>query len=1156
MSENLNSEQSNNDPHYSEWDSLMAKSNEQIQQNFLDDKEHIANKQKRDRFNYSQADVMPKDQDETTEEYSNRIAGIHEDFPRQAEEGPAEYQKRMQAAYEDGSILQSVAERMIDSESVIGQSLKNDLLNIDDMKNGGRFDEERAKVLRREVLEKALKEQKALGQAEAKRQSREDLKAKLEVKKRAQAEADAKRKIETGDGDKTETGDNDKKTPDIQIIGLKIERKDKDKGALASKLDELNAIAAEKQAEKDTFQAKIDELGDIAEKKSGPTQEEFQSQIDVLSDIIDKKTGPLVGINADFTEDKEDYAHDFAERELNDEVAHSNFIKKIWKGTLFKKYYQKKYEQEIYSGNRQITHNGKKISLDEYIEDLSAATIKRFVIGASTEYTNHFIHNKAGERIDEVDARTTEVVKGAIEWYASAKIPEDGSEEELKAEFGNRIKRLQAEGRDNGKPVNGKLINNYLDMAIQARECAEHGMAMERIMEGFKVYNANVRDGIRSEAHRDNLDKIIDKLEESKIGNFISSPVLAAAVGAAWGLAQSGSRALAGPLGGLGVAGAVAGLKERNRVTEDRVRMMRDAAQNYQYEGQQQERPKGKRAKYEARLGGTLYDMRPASELTNGLNQAIESGDHESIMKAIAEARVRVELSDADSKDLISYSSADNIGTERLNLDIALISAEKNLSEEDKAALELQKTAIQEHIMEDIDASDRDFRKVRTAQALKQAGKSIVIGGAFFFGSQEIIAAVDPGKIGLLEKSGILKTANRDDAKETILASLAGPRGFSAKTIENVSGDDAANIKRYKDAGYEQLQTKQAWTETKQDLVDIKPKSSTNRVKAIYDGWANNGTKGADGNELNIEVRNNAIISNMTGNSTMNGQAFNYNQLAKAGNIKGYITVGGAKFEVASSVNSAGQLTWPIDANGAITTTTGESIKAIGDNGEKLFKYFEVALDNGPDANGFTHIMPFATETGADSFRGTIQQVVETAVEHPATYSFVKHIPHDIYYGGVAMPGVTARTGLGTATAPNVPPTAPAPIPEAPAPAAPEVPAQPEPTSDTSETSAPTPASTGNQIDSTSVPNSSSQDSISYEEALDSVQNRIGEEGVRYLADERPFDKVDSTGFGEWWNSLSDEARREVTTLLLPRALAENNTGHALHTWLQRQGLI
>lgn len=470
--------------------------------------------------------------------------------------------------------------------------------------------------------------------------------------------------------------------------------------------------------------------------------------------------------------------------------------------------------------------------------------------------------------------------------------------------------------------------------------------------------------------------------------------------------------------------------------------MLRDAANGLEY-------GKNGQNKHEAKLGGTLYDMRPASELTSRIQEIMdrakngETGYGVDLMQAIAEARVRIDFSDSEQKDLISYSSASNRGKERLELDKILIRAERALSEKGKKDYETMRNQIKTDLIEGYEDAageyhegvldkDDEFKNYRTIAAAKKAGKTLAFGIGTFFVSQEVMAAIDPAKIGIFEKAGLLKTANNQDAQETILARALGRGTYTIRgedqieTIANIS--DPEQVARYEAAGYVKTQTTPATTETRSVLSEVDPSASTARVDVRYDGWASSGTV-PNNNELRTAIVNGRFVSNMSGQARFNGQTLNYDPAS----VKAYITVGDAKFELAGSMNEAGQMSW--GEGGVFTTTTGETIKAIGDNGEKLYKYFEIAADNGVDADGIQHIIPLATDTGANTFADKISQVIEEAVESPATYTFSKVIPgaSETFVRGVDTSSLAfapnlifgTRTGLGEASPASENPAAP-----------------------------------------------------------------------------------------------------------------------------------
>ncbi|MBQ3432958.1 hypothetical protein IJG22_01520 [Candidatus Saccharibacteria bacterium] len=1095
-------------------------------------------------------EYIPMFQDEKSEEYSKRIDLVYQDFPRQEDETLEQYKERIAAADENGDLLSSLVSHTVDQDSKAGRQLRDDLANIEDM----HFDEDRAKQLRREVMQTALENQRAQEQEQARAARRAELKERLRQKHEGQSAEDIEK---------------------AKLAAVELE-KAREAAAEKAKL----AAAACREAAAEVRQQHQDEIDAILEKMSNPQQ---------------------AAINFDVSRDRQELAHDYAEMALNAEKATQGFVKNLWKGNLFRKYYEKKYEREILEGRREVElEDGTKKNLDQIVRERSESAIARFTYAAIEGYEkSDFIHRKAGEEMRESDKETSLAISSVIKQYVNdwAKNNSDPhslrDNNDIRREFDNSIREALAQLRDSSQAEHGTL-DNYYDVATdtlararvitQASEKITHEMAIDRVMDGFKVYNADVRNNVRTEAHRDNIDKIVNRLESSALGSIIPPEIIAAAVGTASALTQTGVRAATGVAGALGLSGLFAGLRERNRVTEDRARMMRDKAVGLEYDSGYANRAARKRAKYEARLGGTLYDVRPANELAANIDQALDSGDEDAVLRAIAEARVRVDFSDSERKDLISYSSAEELGDERAWLDVSLVRAEKRFSRnaDNRQKLEAMKAEIQKQITQSVREQDRDFRRFRTAQAVKQSGKTIAIGAAFFLGSQEVMAAMDPNKIGILEKAGILKTQNSDTASETILAHLA-PNNASANTTYttepiNVRGDQEAKIKELEEAGYTGREVTPAHHETSRDIQDVLPANSTHALK-VNTTFADNGTLAADGNELNLYLENGRYVANLHGNSSLGNQVFNYEQLANAGRIKGHISIGGGTFEVASSIDPSGQITWPIDASGNITTTTGETIRAFGENGEKLFKAFRVVADNGTDANGIQQVVSLAADRGADTFSGTIKQIVETTIEQPAVYEFTKTIANagatsgGLTLEGVMVPPFASRAGLGRARArrterPSQQSTESVPEPEAtsPAPVENQPPQAPAP-----QAAAPA-ASTGNQPAPVAENQSAANTASSAPETAPQApvpefgvtaairatfQDAVGETGVRYMIDDAAYDpenRLLQDQMASWWSSLDEAAQRDV--IEYERNNSSAPQGRALRAWLSMQRVL
>lgn len=892
---------------------------------------------------------------------------------------------------------------------------------------------------------------------------------------------------------------------------------------------------------------------------------------------------PLVAVNADFTLDKQELAHDLAERELNEEVSKSGLIKKIWKGNLFKKVYETRYTKELIEGDRKVAVNGKELSVDEIMAGRKDSAISRFVMRV-VDNSKAYIHTKAGEKMTEADEKTTKLIRRAIERFATAEVTDDVSEADIERAFKDEIERIKGRSRDTDDGTDELLFDNYFDVAMQARKRADFGISIDRVMEGFKVYDATVRDGIRTEAHRTNTDKIINKLEGK--GLFVAAEAVALATASYNALTQTGVRALAGAGAGIALSSVLAGYRERNRVTEDRARMMRDVANGMNY---------GKdMSKYEQRIGGTLYVTEKATKLTSDIEKAVAGeGD---LLKAIARARVHINYSDSQKKDLISYSSEDNRGKERLDLDIATIRAEKSLSDEDRQKLATIEKQLLRDIFEKVDEKDTVFKRERAKLAVKKAGKSLLVGSLVFLGSQEVMAAMDPGKVGILEKYGVLDKfkntefynklnnqfgfelkENTNDASETLLASHFGTKRGSTFTTEEirVSDDDIASIEKYRGYNFDEAQITEPSVETVTDYVEISPSSSPNQVRAIIDGYANNGTPYADGNELSLHVGKGNLYTTMHGVSSMGTEKFDIDALAASNQVKGYVTIGGARFEVAFNGNNA----W--GENGILTTTTGENIRCFTDSGAPTYDLFQIAIDRGTDADGFTHIVPIASHVGSGSFKGTITSMVEVPKTVPGTIAFYRTIesgvPRAIDMQGVAFTASGARQGLSGPNQSNAPRKAPGrpvmaiPTPDiepvapirtttaptestepAPVHPAPTEPPAPEITIDTTESSAAEPAPTettdsapeSSHDEPTKEPEQkSSRDEKSdalWQEAIEKHASGVPKEAIEFLSRPDSEDLLeDDIASGErvknyvaWWDKQSESVRQAVGKLV------------------------
>lgn len=269
---------------------------------------------------------------------------------------------------------------------------------------------------------------------------------------------------------------------------------------------------AEAEAEAETDDS---ELSDNPEE----TIEQKRARLAKINERIaelEKRLEPLTAVNANFTYDRRELAQGLAERALAAETAKAGLIKRIWKGKLFKDYFERKYEREFLEGKRKIKTEDGETDLNSLIRSRSDETIRRFVLGATDDMA--YLHGgKNGETLTLEDKETETAIRSAIEEFASAKVGEGKTLEDLQKEFKSKMRKIQSgsSGLDRIK------INNYLEVALQARNRVEHGISMGRVMGGFKAYRAEVRSHSENEAYLASLDNLLAKVEDGRIKNLI-----------------------------------------------------------------------------------------------------------------------------------------------------------------------------------------------------------------------------------------------------------------------------------------------------------------------------------------------------------------------------------------------------------------------------------------------------------------------------------------------------------------------------------------------------------------------------------------------------------------------------------------------------------
>jgi len=275
--------------------------------------------------------------------------------------------------------------------------------------------------------------------------------------------------------------------------------------------------------------------------------EELKKQKAELDKI--ERQNVLVAVGVDWTKSEDKLAKKLAREDLKEELEDASIIKKIWKGKLFREYYEEKYINEYLDGDR-TDKNGR--SLYDIIEHQKDELLDKVAYDV-TEDVREYNREELDKNITPMDKETNEKIKSTIEDYARfmhdvkelrpEMLEDPDFVKEVDERFDKYMFRILENAEDEGKVDGFIQSNNYLDVAKEAakryedalksaKDKVEQDAAMAKVMVGFQAYNYKTRLNF-SEEHTNALDKILSHLGPEKIGKVVSFETFSNAVDAA-----------------------------------------------------------------------------------------------------------------------------------------------------------------------------------------------------------------------------------------------------------------------------------------------------------------------------------------------------------------------------------------------------------------------------------------------------------------------------------------------------------------------------------------------------------------------------------------------------------------------------------------------
>lgn len=481
----------------------------------------------------------------------------------------------------------------------------------------------------------------------------------------------------------------------------------------------------------------------------------------------------------DQSADLETWVRDQADRALTAEAGElkgvTGMVERIWKHNLFRPVYRQRAIQRFREQGLEEDSFFDSYCLDpEIAADARETLLTRFV-------DDQLVQTEVGEQRTELQTSPAErefkgdVVK-LLQDYARGDL-DDESFGEARRRVLDRLGGVRPEAVDGGN----LFTDNLFEAARRIKANVDAGQRLEQMDWDTAIIIGRARSGVRTEAQFDRTDKLVERLQSTRVGRLVNETTLATGIATAASIGKTVSTRLAGSrllawasFGATGIlGGALAGAREHHMVAAERAQHARERAEGTEFPEVAERRRELEATVYEMREAGDLGD-----ELTDALYARLASGKLrrktprspeglETALAAYAELEARVRVSDERRIDLISYSSAGAIERERTELLKLRLRARADLEQiladrpellgdryPDADPLETHIAARTSLLVEGehgIGERDKIFRKLQRRRTGRAVATGVVTGLAVGIVAQEAFAAASGSQHGLVD---------------------------------------------------------------------------------------------------------------------------------------------------------------------------------------------------------------------------------------------------------------------------------------------------------------------------------------------------------------------------------------------------------------------
>ncbi len=294
------------------------------------------------------------------------------------------------------------------------------------------------------------------------------------------------------------------------------------------------------------------------------------------------------------------------------------------------------------------------------------------------------------------------------------------------------------------------VTDNLLELAEQIKAIGNHERALTNIDKIAKIQILRIKSALKTEADYTVVDKIVDYLRKHNSLNWINPTTVAVALGYLYSASQfvGGGAARMGLVGALGTAGATGTVA----LAFGMIRKNQELKSNYAIHTRQM--ALGGEIRRGSKIREAMEQFRietlSARDITEQINKLLEKKDlsdeeYEILLNLATDIRARTRLADTETLDLIGYSGLETMDSERKDMLIALIKAQKMLRDNFKDegdfneflndATEARMIQLQKEISE----KSQEFQRWKAKAMLKSGAQAAAIGIAAGFAMHELI---------------------------------------------------------------------------------------------------------------------------------------------------------------------------------------------------------------------------------------------------------------------------------------------------------------------------------------------------------------------------------------------------------------------------------